>query len=434
MFRFVEYPVVPHSETRQLRPSAVARNSIEFVHVNARFESPRLSDSRAESRHVSPYYPPVPSPVAFDPHASPVRNSYEASLFKYFMTSLSPWFDFCDPHRHFYTYIAKSAHTNPILLYAVLTVSARHQRSNSERERYVADQYQQHCLESLILALSDSEKTLNESLFASAVILRLSEEMTEPSPREIVNSHTVSAQILIRIKEGNICTSSFTDAALIVVLRQEIFVANLTQRPVGSITDHCNIDTSLEPTSEAMWTYRIIVHAAKITDFAYGDITQRTKERWNALAQYVDDWEQQRPDFFVPIYSEPEHPPSSFLPKIWYCNDCHIAARMYLELCRILLLASDPDASTLRIGRLRRSRNNDDMIRTHVRVICGVALTNAEHYVTRTIAGMVIAMCGELFHDPGETRVLLDLLSVAELHLGWPCLKLKEDLREFWRL
>lgn len=63
-------------------------------------------------------------------------------------------------------------------MYAVLTVAARHQRSHSERERLIADEYQQYCLESLISALGNSEKTLDESLFASAVILRLSEEMT----------------------------------------------------------------------------------------------------------------------------------------------------------------------------------------------------------------------------------------------------------------
>lgn len=257
---------------------------------------------------------------------------------------------------------------------------------------------------------------------------------TEPSPREVVDSHTLSAHILVRIKEGNICTSSFTDAALIVVLRQEIFVANLTRRPVGSFTDHCNIDTSLGPTSEVMWTYRIIAHTAKITDFVYGDVMFRTKDRWNDLMQYVQDWEDSRPSSFMPIYSEAEDPPYSSFPKIWYCNDCHVAARLYLELCRILLLASDPDASTLRIGRFRRMQDNDDRIRECVRVICGVALTNPEFHATRSTAGLAIGLCGELFHDPRETKVLLDLLSAAEFHLGWPCLKLKEDLRRFWRL
>ncbi|KAE8379888.1 hypothetical protein BDV26DRAFT_258447 [Aspergillus bertholletiae] len=446
MFRFVEYASIENdSEDGQLQPKLPARN-ITFISENdADLESNGLSNSRAEgpnnnqqsSQHSSSQVlnsVPIPCPAGSQSLLSPLRSEYEASLFKYFMTSLSPWFDYCDPSRHFYSYISSSASSNPILLYAVLTVAARHQRSHSERERLIADEYQQYCLESLISALGDSEKTLDESLFASAVILRLSEEMTEPSPREVVDSHTLSAHILVRIKEGNICTSSFTDAALIVVLRQEIFVANLTQRPVGSFTDHCNIDTSLGPTSEVMWTYRIIAHAAKITDFAYGDFMFRTKDRWNDLMQYIQEWEDSRPNSFMPIYSEAEHPPSSYFPKIWYCNDCHVAARLYLELCRILLLASDPGTSALRIGRFRRMQDNDNRIRDSVRVICGVALTNPEFHATRSTAGLAIGLCGELFHDPRETKVLLDLLSAAEFHLGWPCLKLKEDLRRFWGL
>ncbi|KAF7593129.1 hypothetical protein BBP40_012008 [Aspergillus hancockii] len=284
------------AERSQHRSNGVSNNTTFISENDANAKCTGLLKSGAGSQNdyqQSLRHPPqVSNPVSTfsstesRSQLSSLKSEYEASLFKYFMTSLSPWFDYCDPSRHFYTYIASSAATNPILLYAVLTVAARHQRSHSERERRVVDEYQGYCLESLISALEDSEKALDESLFASAVILRLSEEMTEPSPREILDSHTVSAHILIRIKEGNICTSSFTDAALIVVLRQEIFVANLTQRPVGSFTDRCNIDTSLGPASEAMWTYRIIAHAAKITDFAYGDVMFRTKDRWNDLLQY----------------------------------------------------------------------------------------------------------------------------------------------------
>lgn len=79
-------------------------------------------------------------------------------------------------------------------------------------------------------------------------------------------------------------------------------------------------------------------------------------------------------------------------------------------------------------------QDNDDKIRECVRVICGVALTNPEFHTTRSTAGLAIGLCGELFHDPRETKVLLELLSAAEFHLGWPCLKLKEDLRRFWGL
>jgi hypothetical protein len=107
---------------------------------------------------------------------------------------------------------------------------------------------------------------------------------SEPQPgSNRVDSHTLSARLLLRIKAGNITESKFTDAAFLVALRQEIIISNLAQRPVGSIAEHCNIDTSFGPTSDLMWTCRAIALSSKFTDLAYGDSEFRTKEKWESL-------------------------------------------------------------------------------------------------------------------------------------------------------
>ncbi|KAJ5688807.1 hypothetical protein N7462_003199 [Penicillium macrosclerotiorum] len=137
----------------------------------------------------------------------------------------------------------------------------------------------------------------------------------------------LSAQLLLRITEGHMHPSSFTDAAFLVVLRSEIFVANLTQRPVGNLADHCNIDTSLEPTSERIWALRAIANAAKATDFAYGKSTESSHYHWETLMQYIDGWERLCPKSFLPIYSQDQISPTNPFPQIYYANDYHIAAR-----------------------------------------------------------------------------------------------------------
>ncbi|OJJ00175.1 hypothetical protein ASPVEDRAFT_26931 [Aspergillus versicolor CBS 583.65] len=196
-------------------------------------------------------------------------------------------FDYCDPRKHFRNHVANAATTDRTLLYAIFAVSARYQSASSRRLSIFAEECQQSCLNSLISALNDYDTTVGENVFASALILRLIEEMTGPyglqlpvpHPGVDTVSHTLSAQLLICIRAGNITTSLITDAAFIIILRQEIFVANLTQRPVGSITEHCNIYTSLNPASEPMWAYRAIALAARSTDFAYDGNQSRTKER-----------------------------------------------------------------------------------------------------------------------------------------------------------
>lgn len=184
-----------------------------------------------------------------------------------------------------------------------------------------------------------------------------------------------------------------------------------------------------------MWAYRAIALAARATDFAYDGNQSRTKERWESLMQYLHDWEAMRPPSFYPIFCKDREHISDPFPRRWFCSDYHVAASQYIELSRILLLASDPDTCQIRIGRLgQQGRNHDDAIRESVRLICGVTLSNRRYMGARSVAGLVISMCGELFYDAHETRVLLELLSDAESHLAWPRLKLKEDLKRLWRL
>ena len=212
-------------------------------------------------------------------------------------------------------------------------------------------------------------------------------------------------------------------------------MSNMMQRPVGSVAEHCNIDTTLSSASDPTWAHRAIALAAKVTDFAYGPNEYRTKEQWEFLMQYLHDWESRRPHSFRPIFSAGgESATSAHFPRLLFCSDYHVAASQYTELSRILLLASDPSACQIRIGRLAQRRNHDDAIRQSVRLICGVALANRQYMPARSTAGLVISMCGELFSDRNETKVLLGLLTEAESHLGWPCLKLKDELKQLWKL
>lgn len=103
MFRFVEYASVENSsEDRQLQPSLTASH-ITFVNENdADIESNSPSNNRPHGRNdyqqSSQHFPsqmsnsvPTSCPVGSGSPLSPLKSEYEASLFKYFMTSLSPW-------------------------------------------------------------------------------------------------------------------------------------------------------------------------------------------------------------------------------------------------------------------------------------------------------------------------------------------------------
>ncbi|KAJ5113700.1 hypothetical protein N7456_002234 [Penicillium angulare] len=107
-----------------------------------------------------------------------LQSELEASLLIYFLTTLSPWFDYCDQTQPYRNYIANHAATDMTLLYAVLAVSARHQSSTGQKLSQLADEYQRHCLKRLIPALSDPSTTSGDAVLASATVLRFFEEMT----------------------------------------------------------------------------------------------------------------------------------------------------------------------------------------------------------------------------------------------------------------
>lgn len=220
-----------------------------------------------------------------------------------------------------------------------------------------------------------------------------------------------------------------------IVLRQEIHVANLTRSSVELTAMDCGIDESLDPAADLMWYLRIMAHTARLTNYAYGG-EARSIDAWDAHSRYLEDWDRAKPSTMNPINGDLLQTSinSASFPTIYYVNDCAIAGRQYLEVCRILLLANNPRTPTLGLGRRSHIIMQEEAIRRSVRTICGIWLSNQGSWHGRVPAGLAIGMTGELFTDPGETARLLDIVTQAETHVVWPCLRLKQALRVLWGL
>lgn len=252
------------------------------------------------------------------------------------------------------------------------------------------------------------------------------------------------------MSQYNLQISDLRYAAMAIALRQEIHVANLTKRPVELLGHDCGIDNKLEPAPDVTWTCRIMSHAAQITNYAYS-IEPRTKALWDELWLYLEKWDQAKPASFRPLYQSSREesgatPPSTStfivrparpvgkFPEIYFLDDCPVAAQQYFEICKMILLAHDPRTPGLGVGRTEYVRAQEERIRESVRTICGIWLSNPEYAPARALAGLAIGMAGELFTDVFETVQLLDIITEAELHVGWPCLKVSPRLRSFWAI
>jgi hypothetical protein len=228
------------------------------------------------------------------------------------------------------------------------------------------------------------------------------------------------------MKRGDLSQSTLCNAAFTVVLRQEIFVANLLQRPFEPFTEHCDFDTTLKPACDATWTFRILARAAEISNFAYGN-GEKTRDVWEKHLRYVEDWNRMKPLTFCPIIDHKVTGHS--FPTIWFIDHFQLAAFQYYKLCDLLLILLD---THMPIAGLDRAEKRDSRLKDIIRSICGAATSNSRWFPAKLLAGLAIAICGDLFHDEHEQAQLLEILEEAEGHLGWPCLKVATRLRALW--
>lgn len=325
----------------------------------------------------------------------------------------------------------------------MLSVSARHLEAVGSTY-HNSHEYERKCLERLIPAVNDSCLTpsIDDSVFVVAVMQRCLEEMTGLDDRAAL-AHTVCASVLLKMRHRNSQPSDLVDASMVVAMRQELYIANIIQRPVEITGHHCGIDESLEPAPDHMWALRMASHTVRVTNYAYGS-EPRSQARWDQLWLYLEDWDREKPTSFEPLnrtstVSSLRSPSDSShrgeggnFPEIYYMYDPPIAGRQYLEICRILLLAHDPRASPLGLGRTTSLAAREERIRNSVRFTVGICLSNPEYTAARILAGLAIGMAGELFTEPREISQLWGVVSQAETHIGWPGLKVSLRLREFW--
>lgn len=79
---------------------------------------------------------------------------------------------------HFRSFFGSTIFNDSSILFAVLAISARHRELTMGIDNCNSHEYERQCLENLIPSLNDTTKVLDDSVLASAVLVRLLEEMT----------------------------------------------------------------------------------------------------------------------------------------------------------------------------------------------------------------------------------------------------------------
>ncbi|KXH36605.1 hypothetical protein CNYM01_01501 [Colletotrichum nymphaeae SA-01] len=332
------------------------------------------------------------------------------------------------------TVIVQTASTHFVPLNALLAISCKH-LSQTQPEKWVpgeADDYQARCLQSYIPALAHPGSARGFTtgvLCAITMILRLYEEMTVPSVDDRPYGHILDTNIFTLPESPDDPNYSLCRACLLVAIRQEIFISFVARTPPPRLAERCGITRTLEPTSDFDWAWRIITFTEDVLIFAYGP-NARSIGSWENLRAYLHQWMEKRPASFNPLWQTGSD--REAFPEIIFANDFHIAGQQHAIICQIMLLTHDPRMPVLGLDKAMASKAVEEEIRRLIRQICGIAHSAGEWQPATIAAGMTVAMCGHLFHEPAEQEKLLDILAKSEAHMGWSLLRQEEKLKAFW--
>lgn len=167
---------------------------------------------------------------------------------------------------------------------------------------------------------------------------------------------------------------------------------------------------------------------------AAADMTAAQRTAWyEELVAFDTLWTEIGPASFTPVYArDADRSRGEVFPELWYLNDCHVIGIQHLELARILLAVYNPKIPRLGPGQRIAMRSVDLELKSIVKRLCGIALSNQQTPPGLITACVAIGMCGDRFTDRAEQQSLLAVLVKLEDEHAWPTHTTQKLLKEAW--
>ncbi|KAK5628751.1 hypothetical protein RRF57_004466 [Xylaria bambusicola] len=412
------------------------------THLHTRFEHHRSGSDKHGLQTIQPFHRSLSTHTSYDGNvqishfhdtpALPLKDPTDAVLFRHYIQKIAISLDCCDPLKHFELIVPERASTCHTLLNAILAIAARHLSHTTDFDPLASNRYHDECLRHLIPMMNHSSAIADENLFAATVILRMLEEMDGSLTGQDNYSHLLGIHVFANAGDRYMLPGSLSAAAFWVGLRQEIYIAILTQQCVKLNLDDVIVDRSLKPADDYTWSNRAIVLLADVLNSCFGD-TPLTTQRWIVLNEAVESWTRARPPSFNPYFYNNGTGPGAF-PEIWHGSSCHILGIQHHILAQLFLIQFDP--SIPRVGTKRRGamRNMTAKLRieTLMRELCGLGISNQWTPPAMFTACIGIAMFGDHFAEESDQRALSEFLKKTETAHARPTAAIQQQLMKAW--
>ncbi|KAL3450481.1 hypothetical protein BJX65DRAFT_270904 [Aspergillus insuetus] len=427
--------------------------------------SPGLSNHRRNGEYMSPVGvgESIERPSLLDASStvpSSALQAYvplqhrEAILMRNFTENMASWVDVADVKRHFELEVPRRALYTPILRYAIFALSSRHLSRTMGEDETESLNYHNHALRLLISAVSASQK-VNDEILASAVILRLFEEMEADDSQGHLSATT---RLLNSLPDIDFFFSSggLREATAWLCLRQDIYISLVTQQPLRTnlakfLCSAVFAEDNHDDDGDFAWANRMVFLLARLLACAFcgteslhndnngssnnnnNNKSITSAETWRELDDEIEQWQLNRPASFDPIRFAQHSQEECHLPQIWMLSAVHVLAQQYYHVAKIVLVLSKQSATVFNAyENLQRGRSIERCVSHHLIAILGLAKSNPRAENALFTARHCLSVWGGVLRNRLDQAAAKEVLTTINVISGWSTEHLIDTLTAQW--
>ena len=230
----------------------------------------------------------------------------ESILMQHFIQKVAPWIDCCDPVRHFGQEVPKRAVRTPMVLYAVLALSSRHQSLLTKSDANEGLSYHGRCLKLVIRELSKPEASYDDNLVATMVCMRVYEELDTSKADNFLHLQGVGR--LLRAIPTFAHSGGLAEAASWQALRQDVYVSIRDKVQPTLDLDNYGLSRAFDFRNDAACANVVILLFGRILRFLYSTAGPALYDKWREFDHHVQLWDAQRSRLFQPLFVKEANP------------------------------------------------------------------------------------------------------------------------------
>jgi hypothetical protein len=251
---------------------------------------------------------PTTEPTQMATNIAIIQLSHrESLLMQHFAEKLAPWIDCCDPVRHFAQEVPRRAVRIPMVLYAVLALSSRHQSLLTKGDANEGSYYHGRCLELVIHELSKPESSYDDNLFATMVCMRVYEELDYTSKADDF-LHLQGVGRLLRAIPTFAHSGGLAEAASWQALRQDVYVSIRDKVQPSFDLDNYGFSRVFDFRDDAACANVVILLFGRILRLLYSPSGSMHYDAWREIEDHVKMWDAQRSRVFQPLFVKEASP------------------------------------------------------------------------------------------------------------------------------